>query len=161
MISSSYLTGVITVKYEHVWKYLPNSFAKSKFPAMEKLTNGALVTPPQAKWLTFWLPVWVAIMCYWHLEFWILKPCITAWRDSLIIGIYPAVSAQRYVLMYKNNIHTPVQGASHPVVKLNPTLVAWQWCAVCCPIQLVLICYLMDGSRDRFTIEKVSSLLAI
>ena len=32
-------------KYEHDWKYLTYTFAKSKFPVTEKLTNGALVTP--------------------------------------------------------------------------------------------------------------------
>ena len=32
-------------KYEHDWKYLTYTFAKSKFPATEKLKNGALVTP--------------------------------------------------------------------------------------------------------------------
>ena len=32
-------------KYEHDWKYLPYTFAKSNFPITEKLTNWALVTP--------------------------------------------------------------------------------------------------------------------
>ena len=32
-------------KYEHDWKYRTYSFAESKFPATEKLTNGVLVTP--------------------------------------------------------------------------------------------------------------------
>ena len=33
-------------KYEHGWKYLTYTFAKSKFPIIDKLTTGALVTPP-------------------------------------------------------------------------------------------------------------------
>ena len=42
MISSSYLAGVTAGgKYEHDWKYLTYTFAKSKFPVTEKWTNGA------------------------------------------------------------------------------------------------------------------------
>ena len=37
-------------KYEHDWKYLTYTFAKSKFPVTEKLTNGALVTPTPDYW---------------------------------------------------------------------------------------------------------------
>ena len=60
MISSSYLAGVTAApaetpgKYEHDWKYLTYTFAKSQFPVTEKLTNGALVTPTpgqQQLWL--------------------------------------------------------------------------------------------------------------
>ena len=32
-------------KYERYWKYISYTLGKSKFPVMEKLTNGALVTP--------------------------------------------------------------------------------------------------------------------
>ena len=37
--------GKIPDKHECGLKYLTYIFAKSKFPVMEKLTNGALVTP--------------------------------------------------------------------------------------------------------------------
>ena len=47
--------GVETpVWYEHGWKYSTYTFAKFKFPIMEKLTNRALVTPlwvlPEVPW---------------------------------------------------------------------------------------------------------------
>ena len=46
----SWSTGTPS-KYEHDWKYLTYTFAQSKFPLMEKLTNGALVnlTPGQTR----------------------------------------------------------------------------------------------------------------
>ena len=34
-------------KYERDWKYLTYTFAKSKFPVTEKLSNGVLATPAQ------------------------------------------------------------------------------------------------------------------
>ena len=37
-------------KYEHDWNYLTYTYAKSKFPVMEKLANRALVTPVPAWW---------------------------------------------------------------------------------------------------------------
>ena len=35
-------------RYEHDWKYLTYTFAESKFPVTEKITNWALVTPTPA-----------------------------------------------------------------------------------------------------------------
>ena len=38
--------------------------------------------------------------CLWDSEVMGIKPCFTAWRNSLMIGISTAASAQRHVLMY-------------------------------------------------------------
>ena len=43
-------TLVTPTKYERDWKYPTHTFVKSKFPATEKLTNGALVTPTPDIW---------------------------------------------------------------------------------------------------------------
>ena len=57
MISSSCLAGVTAAELrrhlankKHDWKYLTYTFAKTKFPVTEKLTNGALVTPTPNVW---------------------------------------------------------------------------------------------------------------
>ena len=61
-------------KCERDWKYLNYTCAKSKLPVMEKLTNGALVTPspddiinpPYAELELFWLQLLAkSLQAYW------------------------------------------------------------------------------------------------